>query len=96
MLDFLEIALVWAVMAKAFFYAGARALLVSHWSVNSEAAVALTTTMLKEMADNPEIGRAEAHRRSMLAMMANEEKDYFAHPMFWAPFVVVGEGGTPK
>jgi CHAT domain-containing protein len=30
-------------MAKAFFYAGARALLVSHWSVNSEAAVAITT-----------------------------------------------------
>ena len=26
-------------MAKAFFYAGARALLVSHWAVNSEAAV---------------------------------------------------------
>ena len=83
-------------LAKAFFYAGARALLVSHWSVNSEAAVALTTGMLKEMAGNPDIGRAEAHRRSMLAMMANEEKDYFAHPMFWAPFVVVGEGGTPK
>ena len=34
-------------------------------------------------------------RRSMLAMMETEEKDYVAHPMFWAPFVVVGEGGTP-
>ncbi len=30
----------------------------------------------------------------MLAMLANGEKDYFAHPMFWAPFVVVGEGGA--
>jgi tetratricopeptide (TPR) repeat protein len=80
-------------MAKAFFYAGARALLVSHWSVNSEAAVAITTGMLGGMADNPEIGRAEALRRSMLAMMETEGKDHFAHPMFWAPFVVVGEGG---
>ena len=78
-------------MAKAFFYAGARALLVSHWSVNSEAAVAITTGMLDEMADNREIGRAEALRRSMLAMMETEGKDHFAHPMFWAPFVVVGE-----
>ena len=52
--------------------------------------------MLKEMAGNPEIGRAEAHRRSMLAMLESEEKDYFAHPMFWAPFVVVGEGGITK
>ena len=26
---------------------------------------------------------------------ARDEKPYFAHPMFWAPFVVVGEGGVP-
>ena len=31
---------------------------------------------------------------AMLALMADEEKTYFAHPMFWAPFVVVGEGGA--
>ncbi|MCH9020162.1 MAG: tetratricopeptide repeat protein [Proteobacteria bacterium] len=80
-------------LAKAFFYAGARALLVSHWPVVSDAAVAITTGMLDEMADDPDIGRAEALRRSMLAMMETEGKDYFAHPMFWAPFVVVGEGG---
>ena len=83
-------------LAKAFFYANARALLVSHWSVNSEAAVAITTGMLGEMASDSNVGRAEALRRSMLAMLANEKNDYFAHPMFWAPFVVVGEGGTPK
>ena len=82
-------------MAKAFFYAGARALLVSHWAVNSEAAVAITTGMLDAMANDTSIGRAEALRRSMLAMMDTEGKDYFAHPMFWAPFVVVGEGGKP-
>ena len=34
-------------------------------------------------------------RRSMMAMMVTEGKDHFAHPMFWAPFVVVGEGGRP-
>ncbi len=31
---------------------------------------------------------------AMLALMVDEEKTYFAHPMFWAPFVVVGEGGA--
>ncbi len=30
----------------------------------------------------------------MLAMMETAGKDHFAHPMFWAPFVVVGEGGV--
>ena len=46
-----------------------RALLVSHWSVPSDATVKLTTRMLAEAADHPEIGRAEALRRSMLALM---------------------------
>ena len=83
-------------LAKAFFYAGSRALLVSHWPVVSEAAVKLTTVMLKYAADHPEAGRAEALRYSMLALMEDDAKPQFAHPLFWAPFVVVGEGGTSK
>ena len=79
-------------LAKAFFYAGSRALLVSHWPVVSDAAVAITTRMLAE-ARKPGVGRAEAHRRAMLALIADKDRPYFAHPLFWAPFVVVGEGG---
>ena len=81
-------------LAKAFFFAGARALLVSHWSVASDATVKLTTGMLGALAKDPAIGRAESLRRAMLALMADEERLYFAHPMFWAPFVVVGEGAA--
>jgi CHAT domain-containing protein len=79
-------------LAKAFFYAGSRALLVSHWPVVSEAAVKLTTRMLNYASEHPNVGRAEALRQSMLALMQND-KSKFAHPLFWAPFVVVGEGG---
>ena len=79
-------------LAKAFFYAGSRTLLVSHWPVASDVAVEITTRMLAE-AVKPGIGRAEAHRRAVLATMNDERKPYYAHPMFWAPFVVVGEGG---
>ena len=81
-------------MAKAFFYAGARALLVSHWSVPSEAEVELTTRMLAEAAEHPGMAGAEALKRSMLALMDDPENAQFAHPMFRAPFVVVGEGGA--
>jgi hypothetical protein len=83
-------------LAKAFFYAGSRSLLVSHWPVGSVAAVSLTTRMLKEVANDNSVGRAEGLRRSMLALMETPDKPHFAHPMFWAPFVVVGEGGMPK
>jgi CHAT domain-containing protein len=78
-------------LAKAFFYAGSRSLLVSHWPVQTDAAVKLTTKMLKEVANDNKIGRSEALRRSMVALMASPK---FAHPAYWAPFVVVGEGGT--
>src|SRR6202030_4187530 len=77
-------------LARAFFYAGARALLVSHWPVNSGAAVRLTTRAFAELNQHPDIGRAEALRQAMLATIA--EGGPQAHPSYWAPFVVVGEG----
>jgi CHAT domain-containing protein/Tfp pilus assembly protein PilF len=77
-------------LARAFFYAGARALLVSHWAVNSEATVKLVTNAFDQLKADPQIGRAEALRRSMLAMIARGGG--YAHPATWAPFVVVGEG----
>jgi CHAT domain-containing protein len=78
-------------LARAFFYAKARALLVSHWYVNSEAAVELTTGAFAALGVHPGIGRAEALRRSMARLILNGRPDQ-AHPEYWAPFVLVGEG----
>jgi len=80
-------------LARAFFYAGARALLVSHWPVRSDAAVRLTTAALDEMKRTPGLARSEALRRSMLALLSDPVDPTFAHPQVWAPFTVVGEGG---
>lgn len=80
-------------LAQAFFYAGARSLLVSHWAVDSHATVALTTGIFDALRGDPAIDRAEALRRSMLAVMNDPERPDYAHPSYWAPFVVVGEGG---
>ena len=80
-------------LAKAFFYAGSRALMVSHWYVESDATVLLTTGAIQELSKDPAIGRAEALRRAMQVLMKGESKPDYAHPFFWAPFVIVGEGG---
>ncbi len=79
-------------LARAFFYAGARALLVSHWAVDLEATVELITRAFDEIKRDPSVGRAEALRRSMLALIARGGRN--AHPAVWAPFIVVGEGAT--
>src|SRR5262249_36466486 len=83
-------------LGEAFFYAGARALLVSNWSVESQSAVKLTTGAFEALAKDPGIGRAEALRRSMLALLADKAHPEYAHPMFWAPFVLVGEGAAGR
>jgi CHAT domain-containing protein/tetratricopeptide (TPR) repeat protein len=82
-------------VARAFFYAGARALLVSHWSVYSDATVKLITGAVSRMSADSSIGRAEAMRQSMLAMI-DKGQPFEAHPAYWAPFVMVGEGAITK
>ena len=88
-------------LGRAFFYAGARALLVSNWPVETTSAKALTTDLFKRQAENPKITRAEALRQSMQSLIDGEgyvDQDTgkvvfsYAHPIFWAPFTLVGDG----
>jgi CHAT domain-containing protein len=80
-------------LARAFFYAGARALLVSHWAVDSQAAARLTTAAFANLRSDPEIGRSEALRRAMLAYLNDPSDPRNPYPAFWAPFFIAGEGG---
>jgi CHAT domain-containing protein len=77
-------------LARGFFYAGSRSLLVTHWSVESESASLLTTGTFAHHMANPGTRRAASLRESMLKVMAQPQ---FAHPAFWAPYALVGEGG---
>jgi CHAT domain-containing protein len=78
-------------LARAFFYAGARAVLVSHWAVRNEAAVELTTRTFKRLRENPDLGKAAALRSAILDVMnENHRPPVAANPSFWAPFVLVG------
>jgi CHAT domain-containing protein len=84
-------------LARAFFHAGAASLLVSQWSVDDVATRVLMTEVFRRHASDPTFLRAEALRQGMLAVItrAQGKTAYFAHPYAWAPFVLVGEGGTP-
>jgi CHAT domain-containing protein len=73
-------------LARAFFYAGARALLVSHWAIESNAATRLTTSTFDILKRNPRMGRAEALRQSMLAYLNDNSAPHNAYPAVWGPF----------
>jgi CHAT domain-containing protein len=88
-------------LGQAFFYAGTRALLVSNWPVETTSAKRLTTDLFFRQAANTALTRAEALRQSMIALMdgpgyvdpASDRAVFsYAHPLFWAPFSIVGDG----
>jgi CHAT domain-containing protein len=88
-------------LGRAFFYAGTRAILVTNWSVHSQSAKDLVTDLFKRQADDPKLTRAEALRQAMMALMdgpgyvGSDGKTEFAyaHPLFWAPYAIIGDGG---
>ena len=78
-------------LARAFFFAGARSMLVTHWSVNDQTSAFLVADSLRRLAAAPAGGLAEALRQSQLALMGGTVSAT-AHPFYWAPFALIGEG----
>ena len=79
-------------LAEAFFNAGARSLLVSHWQVPSDSTMEMMGRMFERLGQRFEGGVAEALQIAQSAMIANPNS---AHPVFWAAFTLVGDGGKP-
>ena len=77
-------------LARAFFYAGAPTLLVSHWPVYDDVAATLTVETLKRAA-GVGITRAKALQQAIISVR-NDGVPAHAHPAAWAPFALVGEG----
>jgi CHAT domain-containing protein len=89
-------------LGRAFFYAGARAILVSMWPVETTSAKKLTTGLFRYQRENPMLPRARLLRKSILDVLdgpglqddaTGKIVATYAHPLFWAPFVVVGDSG---
>lgn len=81
-------------LTRAFMYAGARKLMVSHWSVESGSTEALVSGTFREVKAGK--GPADALSASEQALagtsLTSDGRSFArAHPFFWAPFVMVGD-----
>lgn len=80
-------------LARAFFQAGARNLMVTHWSVYSEAAVDVSTGMFQALDHAPHLRFSESLRRSVLSILSAPDRPALHyHPSYWAAFAIVGAG----
>ena len=79
-------------LGRAFFYAGARAMLVSNWPVDTVSSRMLMVDIFKRQQEK-KISKPEALRQAELELAdkGNASGYAYAHPLFWAPFVVIGD-----
>lgn len=82
-------------LARGFLYAGAEALLASHWRVSDDATAALTVETLTARRADPNLTRAQALQMGMNAVRTGKRADEsvvpgwrpaWAHPGAWAAF----------
>lgn len=86
-------------LGAAFFYAGAKSILVTGWPVETTSAKLLTTTMFGHFAGNNQVSPMQALQKSSVSLIkkgsfkdkSGAEVFAYAHPIFWAPFFVVGD-----
>ncbi|HET7085991.1 MAG TPA: CHAT domain-containing tetratricopeptide repeat protein [Rhizomicrobium sp.] len=76
-------------LADAFFNAGARAVLASHWEIPSTATAKLMTDVFQRYGRERGGGLAGALRQAQLDMIGDPAT---AHPFYWAAFTLIGAG----
>ncbi|SDD70117.1 CHAT domain-containing protein [Belnapia rosea] len=80
-------------LARAFFYAGARGLMVTHWAVD-DAAAALTVadSLRRQQAGASSAAALRGAQLLLLDEAGQRLPDAFGHPFYWAPFALIGDG----
>lgn len=71
-------------LGRAFQYAGAKNALVSLWSVSEKSTTEMTAAFFRVLKEG------KTPREALKTARAELRKGAYAHPFFWAPFVLIG------
>ena len=88
-------------LGRGFFHAGARAVLATHWPVETVSARQLVTHLFERYSQDGKLTRAQSLRSAMLELIDKEVAtdgggkpvNAYAHPAFWAPYALYGDPG---
>ncbi|MBV8503501.1 MAG: CHAT domain-containing protein [Paucibacter sp.] len=81
-------------LTRAFMFAGAQGLIVSHWSVDSKSTQQLMTETFRRLRSGDDHLTALEAARTMVrtsTVQVDKNRQSHGHPYFWAPFVYVGD-----
>lgn len=78
-------------LARSFFQAGARSMLVAQWEVRDDVAAILTTETIAARVRGKAPTTPQALRNSILSLIEDRDDPTRAHPSVWAPFILVGD-----
>lgn len=78
-------------LTRAFFYAGTPSVLVSLWKVDDASTAELMTAFYEQLRKNGERDKAAALRQAQLKLI---DGNRYAHPYYWAPFVLQGRSDS--
>ena len=79
-------------LARSFFYAGARSILVTHWSINDQASAFLVAETLKRVRTGPITAALRGAQLSLLDDAGAGLPASIAHPFYWGAFALIGDG----
>lgn len=85
-------------LARAFFFAGARSMVVSHWAVKDQPTAAIMVWMFTQLKQDPQLGRSRALTQAQLRILESARRpgrEALSHPIFWGAFTLVGDGARP-
>jgi CHAT domain-containing protein len=74
-------------LSRSFMYAGAPSVVMSLWNVADQS----TNILMKRFYENliqKGVSKAKALQLARISMIKDEQ---YAHPFFWAPFVLTGD-----
>jgi len=77
-------------LADAFFHAGARTVVASHWQVPSGSTAQLMVGFFDRLGPKLGNGLADSLREAQLVLAGQAQT---AHPFYWAAFTIMGDGG---
>jgi len=88
-------------LGRAFLYAGAGSIIASHWPVSSSATTTMMGHFFDKLSADTTLSRATALQQARLYLIDDKNFEFngaphyaYAHPIFWAPFTLIGDGGT--